>query len=80
MGSEETLFLRSSRGFDAPQLNPTPHTDPNPAPYPDTRTARDAWILTRRTGIARAEGLDPRRAAHWLRETEPDPTGDRLRS
>jgi radical SAM enzyme (TIGR01210 family) len=56
-------------------LNPTPQPDPNPAPYPDTRTARDAWILTRRTGIARAEGLDPRRAAHWLRETEPDPTG-----
>jgi len=56
-------------------LNPDPRSDPYPGPYPDTRAARDAWILARRTGIARAGGLDPRRAAHWLRESEPDPAG-----
>lgn len=31
--------------------------------------------MARRSGIARAGGLDPRRAAHWLREAEPDSSG-----
>ena len=44
-------------------------------PYPDSRAARDAWILARRVGIARTEKLHPRHPSHWLRESEPDPTG-----
>ena len=44
-------------------------------PYPDSRAARDAWILARRVGIARTEKLDPRHPSHWLRESEPDPAG-----
>ena len=44
-------------------------------PYPDSRAARDAWILARRVGIARTEKLHPQHPSHWLRESEPDPTG-----
>ncbi len=44
-------------------------------PYPDSRAARDAWILARRVGIDRTEKLDPRHPSHWLRESEPDPAG-----
>lgn len=44
-------------------------------PYPDIPAARNSWILARRAGIARTEGLHPRRPSHWLRESEPDPTG-----
>ncbi len=44
-------------------------------PYPDSRAARDAWILARRVGIARTEKLHPRHPSHWLRESEPDPAG-----
>jgi len=44
-------------------------------PYPDSRAARDAWILARRVGIDRTEKLHPRHPSHWLRESEPDPAG-----
>ncbi|MCX6869157.1 MAG: radical SAM protein [Verrucomicrobia bacterium] len=44
-------------------------------PYPNSRAARDAWILARRVGIARTEKLHPRHPSHWLRESEPDPAG-----
>lgn len=44
-------------------------------PYPDSPAARGAWILARRAGIARTEGLHPRRPSHWLRESEPDSAG-----
>jgi radical SAM enzyme (TIGR01210 family) len=43
--------------------------------YPNSRAARDAWILARRAGIARTAGLDPRHPSHWLRESEPDSAG-----
>ena len=43
--------------------------------YPNSRAARDAWILARRAGITRTAGLDPRRPSHWLRESEPNPAG-----
>lgn len=43
--------------------------------YPRGRAARDAWVLARREGIRRVEGLDPRLPSHRLRETEPDPAG-----
>jgi len=52
-------------------LNRIPDLDP----YPDRPAARNSWILARRAGIARAEGLHPRRPSHWLRESEPDPAG-----
>jgi radical SAM enzyme (TIGR01210 family) len=43
--------------------------------YPNSRAARDAWILARRAGIARTGGLHPRHPSHWLRECEPNPAG-----
>jgi radical SAM enzyme (TIGR01210 family) len=43
--------------------------------YPNSRAARDAWILARRAGIARTKGLSPRQPSHWLREAEPNPAG-----
>ncbi|MCX6862392.1 MAG: radical SAM protein [Verrucomicrobia bacterium] len=52
-------------------MNRTSNLDP----YPDSRGARDAWILARRAGIARTDKLHPRRPSHWLRESEPDPAG-----
>jgi radical SAM enzyme (TIGR01210 family) len=52
-------------------LNRIPDLDP----YPDRPAARNSWILARRAGIARTEGLHPRRPSHWLRESEPDPAG-----
>ncbi|MEY2787418.1 MAG: hypothetical protein RLZZ34_561 [Verrucomicrobiota bacterium] len=48
---------------------------PTTETYPRGRAARDAWILARREGVARTEGLDPGRPSHWLRESEPDPAG-----
>lgn len=48
---------------------------PDLDPYPDRPAARNSWILARRAGIARTEGLHPRRPSHWLRESEPNPAG-----
>ena len=52
-----------------------PGLKPKSETYPRGRAARDAWIVARRDGIGRTEGLSPRRPSHWLREWEPDPAG-----
>ena len=48
---------------------------PDSAEYPEDATARDVWILARRSGFAR-RSLDPRRVAGWMAETEPNGRGE----
>lgn len=43
-------------------------------PYPEDPRSRERWILERRQGIVR-DVLDPRRAAGWVAESEPNPLG-----
>lgn len=48
--------------------------DPSLEAYPADGPSRDLWILRRRSGLAR-DVLDPRRAAGWVAEVEPNAGG-----